>query len=126
MLERNAGLFAAPQLLQQVAAHGRKRRVVAQFRLVYQSVDDGEAGLGTFGTAHGHRAIEFHHRRWRDLHQSCVQGGDGRPVGLLESQGAGMAGRERRLQHVDAIGAAEPPCPLQGLQPALDLQSVPA
>src|SRR5260221_9333397 len=106
-LERRAGLLKPPQSLQEIAAHARQQMIGFQRRLVRETLHDRKRHLRAVGHADRYRAIEFDHRRTHQGRKLGVKLCDARPWRLIRCDCLGMTGDDRRLQRVEAAGAAE-------------------
>src|SRR2546430_1501776 len=128
-LELLAGLGAAAELRQEVAAHARQEVVPLERRLPDERVDEREPGRRPVGHRERDGAVELHDRRGG---QQLVQGGDPRPVGLPGGTRPGVARRDGGLHRVRAatqrLGLVEsgeappdeppaPPAPVPGPPP---------
>ncbi len=101
-----ASLVDARQPPQQVGTGGVAQVVVAQFAARQQLVHQPQAGRRAVAHRHGHRAIQFHHRRRSQAQQHVVEPDDLRPVGLRRAGRLGMHGDDCRLQGIGPEVAA--------------------
>src|SRR5260370_15989588 len=106
-LELLPRLVEAAELCQKIAAHAGQEVVALKRRLRSQPIDELETGGWTERHPERDRAVELHHRGWRNLGERLVQAGHACPVRLRPSTRERMTGRDRGLQCIGALFPAE-------------------
>ena len=107
-LEIRARLVEAAELHEEVAAHRRQEMVVLEGRLGGERIDESQPFRRAESHGDGDRAIQLDDGGRRDLRERVVERRDARPVGVLRSARARVAGGDRGLQRV----GSEPPAEL--------------
>jgi hypothetical protein len=106
-LERGTGFLVATELLQEIAADARQQVIGFQRGLPRQPVDNGKPGCRTVHHPDGDGPVQLDDWRMHQRRQFGVERGDAPPIGVLGRVRLGMAGHDRRLQHVETPCAAE-------------------
>lgn len=101
-----AGLAAATETAAEVGTRRVRQVVIGQFTSRQQRIDHGQPDLDAIAHGQGHGAVEFDHRRWRQVQQRVVEGDDPCPVGVLGARRLGVHRDDGRLQGVGPETAA--------------------
>src|SRR5882724_13338817 len=123
--ECGTGFIVTAELAEQITADAAEEMIGLERGFAYQAVHDRQRRFRSLGHADGNGAVEFNDRR---TNQSCelrIKRGYAQPVGLLGRPRLRMAGNDRRLQRIEAAGAAEATRARQRLHAPPDLQLVP-
>src|SRR4029453_15216580 len=125
-LELRPRFVDAPELCEEVGAHGGQEVVTRERPLRRQRVDELETRRRTERHRERDCAVQLHDWRRGELGKRVVERRDARPVRLFRRPRSRVTGGDRRLERVRAERAAEPLGTLERRETTTDEEGIPA